>query len=137
MAGDYVLDGFAVPDELDKLHALLTRAGEEHPDVSASDLMLFETAVTEVANNVIEHGVPTGGVHWTFTLDVDPGELQAVLRENGQAFTGDLHGAMPDDPLSESGRGLPLADTVLDELEYVRDGSDNVWRMVRRRTGGE
>jgi serine/threonine-protein kinase RsbW len=133
MAGDYELDGFAVPQELDKLHALLARIGEEHPDVSASDLMMFETAVTEVANNVIEHGVPSGRVHWTFALEVRPEELRAVLRDEGEAFTGEIRTDMPDE-LSESGRGLPIADLVLDELAYQRDGSHNVWRMVRRRT---
>ena len=34
--------------------------------------------------------------------------------------------------MAESGRGLPLASAALDELDYRREGSSNVWTMVRR-----
>ena len=38
---------------------------------------------------------------------------------------------MPDET-AESGRGLPLAWAVLDELGYERGDGVNVWTMLRR-----
>lgn len=134
MAGetDYQLEGFAVPEGIEDLHDLLERAGTEHPDLDPSDLMLFETAVIEIANNVVEHGVPAGGVRWWFALSVRPEELQAVLTDSGQALS-DIDPTMPDE-LAESGRGFPLAHAILDQCDYTRAEDANHWRMVRRRT---
>jgi serine/threonine-protein kinase RsbW len=56
MSGDYVLDGLAVPESLNLLQDLLEEVGQEHPELAASDLMLFETAVIEVAGGVVERG---------------------------------------------------------------------------------
>ncbi|MEA2634533.1 MAG: hypothetical protein QOH92_1300, partial [Chloroflexota bacterium] len=38
---------------------------------------------------------------------------------------------MPDTE-SESGRGLPMARSLLDEMGYERDGDVNRWRLVKR-----
>jgi serine/threonine-protein kinase RsbW len=133
MAGDYALQGFAVPEGVEDLHTLLDRAGAEHPDLDPSDLMLFETAVIEIANNVVEHGVPPGQVRWRFALHVLPGELRATLSDSGEAFSGEIDGAMPDE-LAETGRGFPLAHAILDEIEYTRGDGANHWRMVRQRS---
>ena len=134
MAGDaYVLEGLAVPAELDRLHLLLEQAAADHPDVPARDVMLLETAVMEIANNVVEHGRPSGEVAWSFRLAVEPGVLVAELRDSGQdvAHLDDHDPAMPDE-LAESGRGLPLASAALDELAYRREGDHNLWTMLRR-----
>lgn len=127
----YALHGFAVPAELERLHDLLERVGHEHPEVEPLDLTLFETAVIEVAGNVVEHGRPPGEVRWSFSLEIADDCLVAVLSDSGQEFQGDLEVALPDD-LAESGRGLPLARAALDEFSYRREGGSNHWRMVRR-----
>lgn len=135
MAGDvYDLEGLAVPGEIDRLHELLEQAAAQHPHVPASDVMLFETAVIEIANNVVEHGRPEGEVAWHFRLVVEPTSLRAELSYSGQEYTGWVPGVdheMPD-ALDESGRGLPLASAVLDELGYRREPDANVWTMSRR-----
>jgi serine/threonine-protein kinase RsbW len=132
MAGDYVLEGLAVPEGVVDLHDLLARVGEEHPGLDATDLMLVETAVIEIANNVVEHGVPPGRVRWTFRLDVHRDRIEALLSDDGQAYAGGTDATLPDD-LSESGRGLALAGAALDDLVYERREDANHWRMVRRR----
>lgn len=132
MAGeDYTLSGLAVPDELDRLHDLLERAAAENPQVSAGDLMMLETAVMEVAGNVVEHGRPPGEVRWDFRLRIGK-RLEAELRDSGEEYAGDASAwtAMPGE-LAEDGRGLPLATLALDELGYRRDGESNVWTMAR------
>ena len=135
MSGDvYEIDGLAVPADMERLHDLLERASAAHPHVPAADVMMFETAVMELANNVVEHGKPVGEVRWHFRLEVLAAALTARLSDSGEEYAGWDASATHDMPgeLAESGRGLPLASAVLDELDYQRDGGVNVWTMTRR-----
>ena len=135
MTGEYLLEGLAVPETLNLLHDLLERVGREHPDIDAGDLMLFETAVIEIAGNVVEHGRPPGVVSWTFRLSVLPERLEGRLSDSGEEYPGGAWGtAMPDDPMQEDGRGLALATAVLDALDYERTDDVNHWTMLRNRT---
>jgi serine/threonine-protein kinase RsbW len=136
VAGDHTLTGLAVPEGLDELHDLLEQVGAQHPDVSSADLMLFQTAVIEIAGNVVEHGQPPGGVHWTFSIDVLTDRIEATLADDGKPFedTRALADAEMPDTEAEDGRGFALASQVLDELSYERRGGANVWAMVRRRS---
>lgn len=134
MTGDYLLEGLAVPESLNLLHDLLDRVGEEHPDLDPGDLMLFETAVIEIAGNVVEHGRPPGRVTWAFRLSVQADRLQGELSDSGEEYPGGTWGTtMPDDLLQEDGRGLALATAVLDSLVYRRSAGSNHWTMLRRR----
>lgn len=128
---EYVLEGFAVPDQLDAVHSLLAQAASEHPDLDPMDVMLFETAVIEIANNVVEYGRPEGAVRWKFTIRVREDEIEAELDDTGQTFTPAQGSAMPGED-AESGRGLAIAEAVLDQIEFKRMGDTNHWRMVRR-----
>jgi len=128
----YEVEGLAVPAEIARLHELLEQAGAEHPDIDPTDLMLFETAVIEIATNVVEHGRPEGEVRWRFTLEVEAHALRAVLRDSGQEMPIDLDREMPDEE-AEGGRGLALAGAILDEIAHERTDEGNLWRMVRRR----
>jgi serine/threonine-protein kinase RsbW len=132
MTGDYLLDGLAVPDSLNLLHDLLEQVGGEHPELNASDLMLFETAVIEVAGNVVEHGKPPGEVRWTFRLAVRADRLEGTLSDSGEEYPGGAWGTDMPDTMEEDGRGLALATAVLDSLVYERAGDVNEWTMVRR-----
>ena len=134
MTGDYLLEGLAVPETLDLLHDLLERVRREHPELDAGDLMMFETAVIEVAGNVVEHGRPAGSVTWAFRLAVRPDRLEAQLSDSGEEYPGGTWGtSMPADLLQEDGRGLALATAVLDSLQYERSDAANHWTMLRRR----
>ncbi|MET1134247.1 MAG: hypothetical protein ABWX60_12575, partial [Aeromicrobium sp.] len=67
MSGDELrLDGWAVPSGLEALHELCEQGREAWPAVSAEAFMVMETAVIEIAGNVVEHGRPVGHVRWTF-----------------------------------------------------------------------
>jgi serine/threonine-protein kinase RsbW len=134
VTGEYALEGLAVPESLNLLHDLLDRVSREHPDVASADLMLFETAVIEVAGNVVEHGRPPGSVTWAFRITIWPDRLEASLSDSGEEYPGGTWGTqMPADPLQESGRGLALATAVLDSLSYERRDDVNHWRMLRVR----
>lgn len=130
MAGEtYTLTGMAVPEGLEDLHDLVERVGRDNVHVSPGDLALLETAVIEIAGNVVEHGRPEGRVRWTFSLSVHADRLEAVLADDGLAVSA-LEGAMPD-VMAESGRGLALARRALDSLDYDRVDGTNRWRLVR------
>lgn len=138
MAGDgapgreeYVLEGFAVPEEIDAVHALLARAASEHPDLHPTDVMLFQTAIIEIANNVVEYGGPAGDVRWKFTIRVRQDEIEAELDDTGQTFTPEHGRGMPGED-AEGGRGLAIAEALLDQIEFKRMDDRNHWRLVRR-----
>ncbi len=131
----YVVAGFAVPEGIDLLHGLLDQVRGEHPGLGARDLMAFETAVIEIAGNVVEHDATA--TTWTFTLSVTSTELRGSLADNGATFEGDVGGQLPEDPLAESGRGLAMAGSLLDELSYERVQGRNHWHMVRTLTRAE
>ena len=120
-----------MPEQLDAVHALLARAAEDHPWLDPMDVMLFETAIIEIANNVVEYGRPEGEVRWRFTIRVHAHEIEAELEDTGQTFTPERGRAMPGED-AEGGRGLALAEAVLDRIEFDRLEETNHWRMVRR-----
>ncbi|CUR55779.1 putative anti-sigma regulatory factor, serine/threonine protein kinase [metagenome] len=131
--GDYHLAGLAVPEGLDDLHDLLENVRASHPDLLAEDLLLFETAVVEIAGNVVEHGRPPGEVSWTFRMDVRPDRLIGKLSDSGQAYAAESATFEMPGELAETGRGLALAQLALDELTYERADGANHWIMVRNR----
>jgi serine/threonine-protein kinase RsbW len=133
MAGEYAVQGLAVPESLDRLQDLMDEVRGDHPDLDETDLSMFETAIVEIHGNVVEHGRPPGQVVYAFRLEVHADRLVGVLADTGNASP-DLSAldSLPDD-LAESGRGLWLAKATLDELDYSRTGDRNTWRLVRRR----
>ncbi|QWZ08269.1 ATP-binding protein [Nocardioides panacis] len=134
MAGEYALRGLAVPESLDLLQDLLELVRREHPDLHETDVSMFETAIVEIHGNVVEHGHPPGQVIYAFELEVSPDRLVGILADTGVAAP-DLSGmdTLPHE-MAESGRGLWLAKATLDDLQYVRIGDRNTWKLVRNRT---
>lgn len=101
-------------------------------DESDRELMRFEIALGEIGANVLTHGRPgRGDQPIDYVLRFADGEVCASFSDHGPAVHDKLAQEMPD-PLSESGRGLPMARTLLDELGYEREGGRNVWRLVKR-----
>jgi serine/threonine-protein kinase RsbW len=94
---------------------------------------MMETAVIEIAGNLIEHGRPPGQVRYRFTLGVHPDRLEVLLCDSGEQFADSLdHLGLPD-ALAEGGRGLFLANEVLHSLVYARTPEANTWTLVRLR----
>lgn len=133
MAGEYALQGLAVPESLDQVQDLLVLVRSEHPEIDETDLSMFETAIAEIHGNVVKHGRPVGRVVYAFTLTVHPDRLVGFLADTGEPAT-DLSELPLVDELSESGRGLWLARATLDELLYARAGDRNTWKMTRMRS---
>ena len=95
-------------------------------------LTLFETALGEIAGNALTHGRPPGArVPVDYVLRLDGTSVVASLSDGGPPAHEHLGRAMPEVD-SESGRGLAMARTLLDALDYERDGDVNRWRLVKK-----
>ena len=122
----------AGPEVLEAVHELLEQTWTAHPDVSVADRMCVETALIELVANIVEHA--GGAAELAVEVEVHPERVQAVFRDTGSEFAGDLDSATMPDDMSERGRGLALIRALLDEVTYGRVAGANCWHLVRFRT---
>ena len=126
------LEGRADPLCLERVHDLVDELWKRVPEVDESDRYRFETAVIEVAGNIVEHGGPE--VRLRLWLRVHTDRVEAQFRDTGRSVDFDgLDGHVPD-LMAEDGRGLTLARAVADEVTYQRTGHTNRWSVTKRRT---
>jgi serine/threonine-protein kinase RsbW len=130
-----VLEEFAQPETVERVHQLLSELLTAAP-VDDMDAMQFELALAEIAANIIEHATKADGGQVSLRVEVEvrPDSIYANLSDDGEQARVDLKSVELPDELSERGRGLAIALTVLDELSYRRAGNRNQWTLVRRRT---
>jgi serine/threonine-protein kinase RsbW len=134
VAGSFTVEGLASAAGLDAMHDVVRRVAAAHPALGRAGFALFETAVIEIANNVVEHSGTAGGVRWRLEVRVRGDVIEAELTDDGPPFTPDLAAPMPG-PAAESGRGVAMARAVLDRCEVVRDGDRNRWTLAKRLGG--
>lgn len=128
--------GPAVPEVLDDLHTALERLWDSAPDIPRGDRIRFETAVVEVATNVVGHALPVRSVvQLRAEFQVTATTLEGTLTDDGADVDIDLTGSTPADT-AESGRGLLLIQRTVDTFSFRREDGLNVWRLARRYTTG-
>ena len=127
----------APPGDLGIVHGLLASVWSDAPGVGARDRMSFETALLELAGNVLAHADGGAGLTCTVTVEVQPDLLVARLEDDGRPGEADLRDRAMPDVLAESGRGIPLIQALVDDLAYERNGGLNRWRIARRRLGAD
>ncbi|MEN0135678.1 MAG: ATP-binding protein [Rhodococcus sp. (in: high G+C Gram-positive bacteria)] len=123
----------ARPESLNEVHELLADLWLQDP-LDGRRRIEFESAVAEIAANIIEH---TSGDTVTMQLEVRalPDRIEARFEDDGDPVPVDLTTVELPDELAERGRGLAIAATVLDRLDYHRDGNVNIWMLSRNRAG--
>jgi len=123
------------PSSLDAIFTLLAGWWEEVGDVEPATRFGFETAVIEIAGNIVEHSTGDADDR-RFTLDLfaDAAVLTATFRDDGDPPLLDLASVRMADADEESGRGLALASAGVDALDFHREGDRNVWTLETRRT---
>jgi serine/threonine-protein kinase RsbW len=126
----------APPDDVDAVHEFLETVWEANPGVSEFDRMAFETALIELASNVIQHAAGEGGVTCVLTVEADENGLSASLADTADAGGIVLMDRSMPDELSESGRGIALIQALVDDLRYERVDEHNVWSISRARESG-
>lgn len=130
-AGERRQDGAAWPADLaalDAMHAAAERVWAAHPEVEELDRMALVLALAELVGNVIEH---SDARHIWCDIVVREGAVTATLRDDGPPVPPRVDSALvPEDPLSEDGRGMAMARHLAD-LRYAREGGENRWVVVR------
>ncbi|RWZ53134.1 ATP-binding protein [Labedella phragmitis] len=122
------------PGDVDDVHGFLEGVWSSNPGVVPTDRMAFETAVIELASNVIQHADDGGGVTWHLTVTCSPESLTATLYDGGVSADLSLHDRSLPDPLSESGRGLAFVQMLVDTLDYRNSERGNEWSISKRRS---
>jgi serine/threonine-protein kinase RsbW len=122
------------PGDVDDVHGFLESVWSSDPGVEPSDRMAFETAIIELASNVIQHADGGGGVTWHLTVTCAPDVLSAILYDGGVGADVSLEDRALPDPLSESGRGLTFVQMLVDSLEYRSSERGNEWTISKRRS---
>ncbi len=110
--------------------------------LNQTEINHIELCVVEVVNNAIEHAYKGEAGH-SVGVDVvlSPGErLEIIIRDQGQSMpdlAGDKKSITEPDPGDPdtwmvSGRGLPIVEQLMDDIQYKASEAGNAFTMVRR-----
>jgi serine/threonine-protein kinase RsbW len=118
-------------DHLEAVHDAMARFWsllDETPDQRWR--LLFETAVAEIAANIVEHATPP---FFTMRIRMGAACVIAEFTDSGKGWDGPMGpAAILDDLAAERGRGLTLAGRAVDEVSYERQGLVNHWRLTKQ-----
>jgi len=134
--GSVVIDVAVEPQSIDLVQNAFETWWTSLGDDSLETRFSFETAIVEIAANVVEHSRRSDADHGRrFTLELSATEdrLTAVFHDNGMPSEIDLSAVSMADLEDEDGRGLALALLSLESLDYEHVDGKNVWTLVCRR----
>jgi serine/threonine-protein kinase RsbW len=122
------------PDTVDEVHGLLDALWVAEPTVTDDDRMRFETALIELATNVVQHADAGDGVAWVVTVTCQPTLLSARLTDTAAraSIDADAERQMPH-ALAEEGRGLAFVRLLVDTATFENTSTGNEWRITKRR----
>jgi serine/threonine-protein kinase RsbW len=129
---DHVLETTTSTACLDEVHELLRRLWDEAPGVAAADRVAFETAVAEIAANIVEHAAAGAELPFRLVVAADDHRVEARFEDAGAAYDTTTAESGVVDAGAERGRGLGMARALSDELVYDRAGDVNRWVLRRR-----
>ncbi|SDL42469.1 ATP-binding protein [Tessaracoccus oleiagri] len=115
---------------LEEVLDALDRLWDEAPPGADEHRYLFALAVSEILTNVIQHN-PGPSFALRVELGMGGDALHATIDDGAPPAEVAIEGAGMPDVDSESGRGLALAEAVLDELRHERTASGNRWTLRR------
>ena len=123
------------PASLEKVHALLQRFWSKGPDVDDVWRMMFETAVAEIAANILEHSRRDRGARMLrLRLSAFGDRVEAWLQDDGLGVDVSLDAPFPLES-AQRGRGVALVRSMVDEFSYARSEDMNRWLIVKRLPG--
>ncbi len=134
---------FQITSEIENisLASLCTRAVSSYWTDNPETLMACELVVSEAVTNCIEHAYANQpGQPVSLTLSKIDGKIEIVIRDQGQPVPDSLIESAAtsfddpdDDPMliAESGRGLMLIKTLMQQVSFKREDNWNVLTVVR------
>ncbi|OII25469.1 hypothetical protein BIV04_15405 [Frigoribacterium sp. MCBA15_019] len=131
-----MIDVAVEPESIDLVQNAFESWWTSLGDDSLETRFSFETAIVEIAANVIEHSRRSEadlGRRFTLELSATDDRLTAVFHDNGMPSDIDLSAVSMADLEDEDGRGLALALLSLESLDYRHEDGRNVWTLVCRR----
>lgn len=125
------LHAVAGPDVLEQTARALEFQWTQHRHVPQDIRVQVGIAVAELVANIVEHG--SAGRHLVqidIQIAVEPGRVHISIRDDGNEPDVDFDAiGMPGD-FAERGRGLAMAQGVLDGLAYQRQVGSNLWLLT-------
>ena len=115
----------AKPDYLLLARLALSGVGRTTP-VSDELLADLKLALTEACGNCVRHAYPDGKGDVSVAYAFDGGAIEMTVEDHGVGLDASAAPSRTD----ESGMGLPIIRTVVDELE-IRPGADGRGTIVR------
>jgi serine/threonine-protein kinase RsbW len=122
--------------EIERLNTLVRRFGELH-EVPSRALYAVNLALDELVTNTILYGFEDAAGQWfRVRVEVSGAELQGELVDEGRHFNPlevpapNLDASLRDRELG--GLGLHLVRSLMDRLDYRREGTKNVLTLVKR-----
>lgn len=122
------------PDGVDAVHATLASLWTECADVDEMDRMMFETALIELASNVIQHASSTTTIICRLDITADDSVLSATLVDSADPPGIDTAPREMPDEFAESGRGIAFIQALVDDFDYRREPGRNVWTISKNRS---
>jgi anti-sigma regulatory factor (Ser/Thr protein kinase) len=121
----------AKPDYLLLARLVLSGVGRTTP-VSDELLADLKLALTEACGNCVRHAYPDGQGDVSVAYAFDDGTIEMIVEDHGVGLDATAAPSRTD----ESGMGLPIIRTVVDELEIRPgvDGRGTIVRMTKRLT---
>jgi serine/threonine-protein kinase RsbW len=120
------------PENVDAVHDLLDQVWAAAPSVATIEQFRFATALIELCGNVMEYATASGIIDFKVDITVTACTLEALVVDSGISNSLDINRVrdMPEE-FSESGRGIAMIQSLVDEFTYERDGDVNRWRIFR------
>ncbi|MEU6537063.1 ATP-binding protein [Streptomyces sp. NPDC047000] len=124
--------GTATPGMFDEVHRCLDAAWALLPH-GPQERALFDTAVAEVAANILQHTAAHLPVDVRFLVTITPERAHARFTDTGAPAPPGVNATALPGPAAESGRGLALARAAVDSVTYARTAGVNHWDVIAAR----
>jgi serine/threonine-protein kinase RsbW len=122
------------PDGVDAVHTALASLWTERADVDEMERMMFETALIELASNVIQHASSNTTIICHLEISANDTTLSAILTDSADPPHIDTGAREMPDEFAESGRGIAFIQALVDQFDYRREPGSNVWTISKNRT---
>lgn len=120
------------PDDISLVHDFLASIWKENSRVSRRDWNSIETAVIELASNIILYSNATRGIRCQIIIEVNREGVHVTITDNGGLAELEIDEHIMPDEFSESGRGIPLIRALVDEFTHKSLNGENQWKISKK-----